>query len=92
MTLRELMKGAGIKRWVDRCTGKRYNQEKIDDSRRTTQYYRPKKRVTSKTPMSVVDVSASEKREQIIGNKNLRRPLGKSERTSSSKSGNKSKS
>ena len=64
--------------WVDVRTGKPCGRKKGE--KRGTPYCRPKKRVSSKTPKTAGELSASEKRSRIAQKKRLGQPAGKPRR------------
>ena len=81
--VRKTKKGLALKRWfkeewVDVRTGKPCGRKKGE--KRGTPYCRPKKRVSSKTPKTAGDLSASEKRSRIAQKKRLGQPAGKPRR------------
>ena len=81
--LRKTKKGLALKRWfkeewVDVRTGKPCGRKKGE--KRGTPYCRPKKRVSSKTPKTAGELSASEKRSRIAQKKRLGQPAGKPRR------------
>lgn len=88
MAVRKTKKGADLKRWydekwVDVRTGKPCGRQKGE--KRGTPYCRPSKRVSSKTPKTSGEMSASEKRSKISEKKSLGQPAGKPRRVSPAK-------
>jgi hypothetical protein len=88
MAVRKSKKGASLKRWfkeewIDVRTGKPCGRSKGED--RGVPYCRPKKRVSSKTPKTASEMSASEKRRKITEKKRLGQPAGKPRRVKSLK-------
>jgi len=88
MAVRKSKKGASLKRWfkeewIDVKTGKPCGRSKGED--RGVPYCRPKKRVSSKTPKTASEMSASEKRRKIAEKKRLGQPAGKPKRVKSLK-------
>jgi hypothetical protein len=80
MAVRKSKEGASLKRWfkekwVDVRTGEPCGRTKGDG--RGTPYCRPSKRVSSKTPKTTSEMSASEKRKKIAEKKRLGQPAGK---------------
>lgn len=83
MAVRKTKKGAALKRWfkekwIDVRTGKPCGRRKGDG--RGVPYCRPSKRVSSKTPKTAGEMSASEKRKKIAEKKRLGQPAGKPRR------------
>ena len=83
MAVRKTKEGANLKRWfkekwVDVRTGKPCGRRKGDG--RGVPYCRPSKRVSSKTPKTSGEMSASEKRKKIAEKKRLGQPAGKPRR------------
>ena len=81
--VRKTKKGLALKRWfkeewVDVRTGKPCGRKKGE--KRGTPYCRPKKRISSKTPKTAGELSASEKRSRIAQKKRLGQPAGKPRR------------
>ena len=81
--VRKTEKGASLKRWfkeewIDVRTGKPCGRSK--GKSRGVPYCRPKKRVSSKTPKTASEMSASEKRKKIAEKKRLGQPKGKPRR------------
>ena len=81
--VRKTKKGAALKRWfkeewVDVKTGKPCGRKKGE--KRGTPYCRPKKRVSSKTPKTASELSASEKKSRVSQKKRLGQPAGKPRR------------
>ena len=88
MAVRKTKKGAALKRWfkekwIDVRTGKPCGRRKGDG--RGVPYCRPSKRVSSKTPKTSGEMSASEKRKKIAEKKRLGQPAGKPRRVKSLK-------
>jgi hypothetical protein len=88
MAVRKSEKGAALKRWfkeewTDVRTGKPCGRS--EGEKRGTPYCRPKKRVSSKTPKTVSEMSASEKKKKIAEKKRLGQPKGKPRRVKSLK-------
>ena len=85
MAVRKTAKGASLKRWfkeewTDVRTGKACGRSKGED--RGVPYCRPKKRISSKTPKTAGEMSASEKASKIREKKSLGQPAGKPKRVS----------
>ena len=85
MAVRKTKQGASLKRWfkekwVDVRTGKPCGRTKGDG--RGVPYCRPSKRISSKTPKTAGEMSASEKRSKITEKKRLGQPPGKPKRVS----------
>ena len=83
MAVRKTKEGADLKRWfrekwIDVRTGKPCGRTKGDG--RGVPYCRPSKRVSSKTPKTSGEMSASEKRKKIAEKKRLGQPAGKPRR------------
>jgi len=83
MAVRKTKKGAALKRWfkekwIDVRTGKPCGRRKGDG--RGVPYCRPSKRISSKTPKTSGEMSASEKRKKIAEKKRLGQPAGKPRR------------
>ena len=83
MAVRKTKKGAQLKRWfkekwIDVRTGKPCGRRKGE--KRGTPYCRPTKRISSKTPKTASEMSASEKRKRIAQKKRLGQPAGKPRR------------
>ena len=83
MAVRKSKKGASLKRWfkeewTDVRTGKPCGRSKGE--RRGVPYCRPKKRISSETPKTASEMSASEKRKKIAEKKRLGQPKGKPRR------------
>ena len=81
--VRKTKKGLALKRWfkeewVDVRTGKPCGRKKGE--KRGTPDCRPKKRVSSNTPKTAGELSASEKRSRIAQKKRLGQPAGKPRR------------
>jgi hypothetical protein len=88
MAVRKTAKGASLKRWFkedwkDVRTGKACGRKEGEE--RGTPYCRPTKRVSSKTPKTSSEMSASEKRAKIAEKKRLGQPAGKPKRVSPAK-------
>ena len=86
MAVRKTDKGLALKRWfkekwVDTRTGKSCGRRKGE--KRGTPYCRPSKRVSSKTPKTASELTASEKRSRIAQKKRLGQPAGKPRRVKS---------
>lgn len=85
---RKSKEGAALKRWfkeewTDVRTGKACGRKKGE--KRGTPYCRPKKRVSSKTPKTIKEMTAAEKRSRISQKKRLGQPAGKPRRVKSLK-------
>ena len=92
MAVRKTNKGAALKRWfkekwVDVRTGKPCGRRKGE--KRGTPYCRPSKRVSSKTPVTKGEMTASQKRSRIAQKKKLGQPPGKPRRVKAVRRGNK---
>jgi hypothetical protein len=92
MAVRKTEKGASLKRWFkedwkDVRTGKPCGRQKGED--RGTPYCRPSKRVSSKTPKTSSEMTASEKKSRVAQKKSLGQPAGKPRRVESLKRGKK---
>lgn len=88
MAVRKTKEGANLKRWfkeqwVDVRTGKPCGRQKGE--KRGTPYCRPSRRVSSKTPKTAGEMSASEKRKKIAEKKRLGQPAGKPRRVSAAR-------
>jgi len=88
MAVRKTKKGTALKRWFkedwkDVRTGKACGRKKGE--KRGTPYCRPTKKVSSKTPKTSDEMSASEKRKKIAEKKRLGQPAGKPRRVSPTK-------
>lgn len=88
MAVRKTKKGASLKRWfkeewIDVRTGKPCGRR--EGEKRGTPYCRPKKRISSATPKTASEMSASEKRKKIAEKKKLGQPAGKPRRVKSVK-------
>jgi hypothetical protein len=86
MAVRKTAEGAKLKRWfkekwVDVRTGKACGRRKGE--KRGTPYCRPSKRVSSKTPKTSSELSASEKKSRVAQKKRLGQPAGKPRRVKS---------
>ena len=80
MAVRKREKGLALKRWfkeegTDVRTGKPCGRSEGES--RGVPYCRPKKRVSSKTPKTVSEMSASEKKKKVAEKKRLGQPKGK---------------
>ncbi len=80
MAVRKTAKGAALKRWFkedwkDVRTGKACGRKKGE--KRGTPYCRPTKKVSSKTPKTSGEMSASEKSNTITEQKRQGQPAGK---------------
>ena len=80
MAVRKSKKGLALKRWfkeewTDVRTGKPCGRSEGES--RGVPYCRPKKRVSSKTPKTVSEMSASEKKKKVAEKKKLGQPKGK---------------
>lgn len=83
MAVRKSKKGASLKRWfkeewTDVRTGKPCGRSKGEY--RGVPYCRPKKRISSATPTTTSEMSASEKSKKIAEKKRLGQPKGKPRR------------
>jgi len=88
MAVRKTAKGAALKRWFkedwkDVRTGKACGRK--EGEKRGTPYCRPTKKVSSKTPKTSGEMTASEKRKKIAEKKRLGQPAGKPRRVSAAK-------
>ena len=88
MAVRKTKEGAALKRWFkedwkDVRTGKSCGRK--EGEKRGTPYCRPTKKVSSKTPKTSGEMSASEKRKKIAEKKKLGQPAGKPRRVSPAK-------
>jgi hypothetical protein len=88
MAVRKTKKGASLRRWfkeewIDVRTGKPCGRSKGE--KRGVPYCRPKKRISSETPKTAGEMSASEKRKKIAEKKRLGQPAGKPRRVKSVK-------
>ena len=88
MAVRKTAKGAALKRWFkedwkDVKTGKSCGRK--EGEKRGTPYCRPTKRVSSKTPKTSGEMTASEKRSKIRQKNKLGQPAGKPRRVSAAK-------
>tara|TARA_R100000995_G_scaffold69812_1_gene38398 strand:+ start:100 stop:372 length:273 start_codon:yes stop_codon:yes gene_type:complete len=86
MAVRKTKEGAALKRWfkekwVDVRTGKPCGRRKGE--KRGTPYCRPSKRVSSRTPVTSGEMTASQKRSRISQKKKLGQPAGKPKRVKS---------
>lgn len=83
MAVRKTKEGAALKRWFkedwkDVRTGKACGRK--EGEKRGTPYCRPTKRVSSKTPKTASEMSASEKKSRVAQKKRLGQPAGKPRR------------
>ena len=88
VAVRKSKKGASLKRWfkeewIDVRTGKPCGRSERE--KRGVPYCRPKKRVSSATPKTASEMSASEKKKKISEKKRLGQPAGKPRRVKSLK-------
>ena len=88
MTDRKSKKGSDLRRWfkedwVDVKTGKPCGRKKGES--RGTPYCRPSKRVSSETPKTSKEMTATEKRSKIREKNKLGQPAGKPRRVSAAK-------
>ena len=88
MDVRKSKKGSDLKRWfkedwVDVKTGKPCGRKKGES--RGTPYCRPSKRVSSETPKTSKEMTATEKRSKIREKNKLGQPAGKPRRVSAAK-------
>ena len=88
MAVRKTKSGLALKRWfkekwTDQRTGKPCGRRKGE--KRGTPYCRPSKRISSKTPKTSGEMSASEKRSKITQKRSLGQPAGKPRRVSPAK-------
>jgi len=88
MAVRKTKKGFALKRWfkeewIDVRTGKPCGRS--EGEKRGVPYCRPKKRVSSKTPKTASEMTASEKKKKISEKKRLGQPAGKPKRVKSLK-------
>ncbi len=88
MAVRKTKKGFALKRWfkeewIDVRTGKPCGRS--EGEKRGVPYCRPKKRISSKTPKTASEMTASEKRKKISEKKRLGQPAGKPKRVKSLK-------
>ena len=88
MDVRKSKKGSDLKRWfkedwVDIKTGKPCGRKKGES--RGTPYCRPSKRVSSETPKTSKEMTATEKRSKIREKNKLGQPAGKPRRVSAAK-------
>jgi hypothetical protein len=88
MAVRKTKKGAALNRWFkedwkDVKTGKSCGRK--EGEKRGTPYCRPTKRVSSKTPKTSGEMTASEKRSKIRQKNKLGQPAGKPRRVSAAK-------
>jgi hypothetical protein len=86
MAVRKTKAGANLKRWFkeewkDVRSGKPCGRQKGE--KRGTPYCRPSKRVSSKTPKTVSEITPSQKRSRIAQKKRLGQPPGKPRRVKS---------
>lgn len=80
MAVRKSEKGASLRRWfkeewTDVRTGKPCGRSEGEN--RGVPYCRPKNRVSSKTPKTISEMSAAEKRKKVAEKKRLGQPKGK---------------
>jgi len=92
MSVRKTKEGASLKRWfkekwVDVRTGKPCGRRKGE--KRGTPYCRPSKRVSSRTPVTSGEMTASQKRSRIAQKKKLGQPAGRPRRVKAVRRGNK---
>jgi len=85
MGVRKTKKGASLRRWfkeewTDVRTGKACGRSEGED--RGVLYCRPKKRISGKTPKTIGEMSASEKRKKINEKIDLGQPAGKPKKVS----------
>ena len=88
MAVRKTKAGLALKRWFkedwkDVRTGKKCGRQKRE--KRGTPYCRPSKRISKKTPKTVSEMSASEKRKRISQKKRLGQPAGKPRRVAAAR-------
>jgi hypothetical protein len=88
MAVRKTKKGFALKRWfkeewIDVRTGKPCGRS--EGEKRGVPYCRPKKRISSKTPKTASEMTASEKKKKIGEKKRLGQPAGKPKRVKSLK-------
>ena len=88
MAVRKTKEGLALKRWFkedwkDVKTGKACGRSKGE--KRGTPYCRPSKRVSSKTPKTASELTASERRSRIRQKNKLGQPAGKPRRVKSLK-------
>jgi len=88
MAVRKTKKGAALRRWFkeewkDVRTGKACGRS--EGEKRGTPYCRPTKRVSSKTPKTASEMTASEKRSKVREKTKLGQPAGKPRRVSAAK-------
>jgi len=88
MAVRKTKKGASLRRWfkeewIDVRTGKPCGRRAGE--KRGVPYCRPKKRISSETPKTASEMSASEKRKKITEKKKLGQPAGRPRRVKSVK-------
>ena len=86
MAVRKTKEGLALKRWFkedwkDVKTGKACGRSKGE--KRGTPYCRPSKRISSKTPKTASELTASEKRSRIRQKNRLGQPAGKPRRVKS---------
>ena len=80
MAVRKTAKGAALRRWFkedwkDVRSGKPCGRQKGE--KRGTPYCRPSKRVSSRTPATLGEITESEKRTRIAQKKRIGQPAGK---------------
>jgi len=90
MSDKKTKKGADLRRWfkekwVDVRTGKPCGRRKGET--RGTPYCRPSQRVSSRTPVTAGEMTASQKRSRIAQKKRLGQPAGKPQRVKAVKRG-----
>ena len=88
MAVRKTAKGAALKRWFkedwkDVRTGKDCGRKEGES--RGTPYCRPTKRVSSKTPKTSGEMTATEKKNKVAEKKRLGQPAGKPRRVTATK-------
>ncbi len=80
MAVRKTKEGAALKRWFkedwkDVSSGKPCGRKKGE--KRSTPYCRPSKRISSKTPKTSKEMTASEKSSKVKEKRKLGQPAGK---------------
>lgn len=93
MAVRKTKAGSDLKRWfkekwVDVRTGKPCGRSEGES--RGIPYCRPSKRVSSRTPVTASEMTASQKRSRIAQKKRLGQPAGKPRRVKAVQRGKKS--
>ena len=88
MAVRKSKEGASLRRWfkeewTDVRTGKPCGRSEGEG--RGVPYCRPKKRISSKTPKTISEMSSSEKQKKIAEKKRLGQPSGAPRRVKSLK-------